>query len=143
MSGGGMYGKGNGADKRPQTFKPGNKYRIMPGEVRNPKGRTPGSRNLIHILKDIFNNEIEVYDPISQKRERKCISEILILQLVAKGLKGDLRALELIINRAEGLPRQEIDAKITSSNEKFDDVSDDELLQKVKMITDKLNEKSK
>mgnify|MGYP001338162491 CR=1 FL=1 len=137
MSSGGLYGFRNGAQKRPQTFKTGNPYRIKPGENRGAgkKGRPKGYVMFSTVLKRIFENEIDVFDPISQKTGKKSIYEILCLQLIAKGLKGDLRALELIMNRTDGLPKQEIDARMSMGNEKFSDISDEEILNKVKLLT--------
>ena len=130
-----------GAAKRPQTFKKGNPYAIKKGENRaqGRQGRPLGFTPLTVVLKRIANNEIDIFDPIAQKQTKKTVGEIIILQLLAKGMKGDIRAIETILNRTDGMPKQEIEASINRGSEKFDHMSDEEVIQRIKQLTPKVN----
>lgn len=84
-----------------------------PGESGNPGGRPPGSRNLRSILNDILDIEVQskglhplTREPMS--REKIPVRELLIIKLVASGLNGNIKAIQDIFDRIDGLPEQNI-----------------------------------
>jgi len=76
--------------------KPPRKNQFKPGQSGNPKGRPKGTRNLKTDLKEELEERISIREnglshPHSKQR-------ILLKALVAKGMKGDVRAIQLVFN---------------------------------------------
>ena len=74
--------------------KPPLKNRFVKGQSGNPKGRPRGSKNLATIVRQVLNAKVSVRE---NGRVRTITArEGLIAQLVREGLRGNLRALELM-----------------------------------------------
>jgi hypothetical protein len=81
--------------------KPPRHTRFKPGESGYPRGRPKGTRNLKTDLADELAERIV----ISEGGRRRAISKqrAMLKQLMAKALKGDVRAASTILDRAERL----------------------------------------
>jgi len=75
-----------------------------PGQSGNPAGRPKGSLNLTTVLKHFLKEKIEV------EKDGKIIKlskdKVLILKLIEKAIKGDIKAIEKVWDRIEGKPIQ-------------------------------------
>ena len=81
--------------------KPPRHTRFKPGESGYPRGRPKGTRNLKTDLADELAERIV----ISERGRQRAISKqrAMLKQLMAKALKGDVRAASTILDRAERL----------------------------------------
>ena len=81
--------------------KPPRHTRFLPGESGNRRGRPKGTRNLQTDLADELAESIV----ISERGRQRAISKqrAMLKQLMAKALKGDVRAASTILDRAEQL----------------------------------------
>lgn len=79
--------------------KPPKHRRFKPGQSGNPGGRQRGSQNLKTLIARIFTTEIET---TGTGRKRKVpIVEALILSQVQLALRGNARAIDSLLDRAE------------------------------------------
>jgi hypothetical protein len=89
------------------------------GEVRNPKGRGKGKQNWSTILKHYMKvvpkldkGTIEFFGledfPAKMKKDTKTVQHIIAARLLSKATKGDLKAIEMLLDRMEGKPTQTI-----------------------------------
>lgn len=88
----------------PQNLKP-----IKKGEVRNPKGRIKGSKNMTTILREILEMKVDYQDPTWKNKQKVTKKYVMIAKIIELAMKGDIRAYENIIDRLEGKPVQQID----------------------------------
>lgn len=72
------------------------------GEVRNPKGRTPGVPNTKTRMKRLFQLVVKQQNPITGQEENFTGAEMLDMALFGKALSGDVNAYKEIIDRVEG-----------------------------------------
>jgi len=78
-------------------------HEFKPGQSGNPAGRKKGTKSLKTILKELLAAQDpggEWSNPIAKKLLQKAFNE------------GDFRSLVEIVNRIEGMPKQEIDQTI-------------------------------
>lgn len=93
------------------------------GEVRNPTGkRGPMVKN---ILKKYFEEKIEKPNPITGDSKMSYL-EACILPQIKKAIKGDLAALNALLDRFEGKPKQAVEVKEKKEDD-FTEMSDGEL----------------
>jgi hypothetical protein len=96
----GGYGKIKPSDN-PKPYKK--------GEVHSPNGRPPKLPDLGILLGKVLGEE----------KDSKTAVEIILMALRAKATKGDIRAAELLLERAYGKVKQEIDQKIEIEEQVF------------------------
>jgi len=72
------------------------------GEVRNPKGRTVGSRNRSTIVKQWLETTKKGRNPITEMAEVLEIQDLMTLALIGKALKGDVNAYRELMDSAYG-----------------------------------------
>jgi hypothetical protein len=89
------------------------------GEVRNPHGRPKGARNLSTVLREMLDTKIDVDMPDGTK-SKKDFRDIIIQKLIKKASTGDLKAIDMIMDRTDGKPCQAVD--VTSLGEKITNV---------------------
>lgn len=80
------------------------------GKSGNPKGRPKKENSLTDILRSKMDDKTEI-----TIKGKKCIlpvGEAIAEKLIQKTLNGNLKAIELIVNRLEGKPLQAIESKI-------------------------------
>jgi hypothetical protein len=78
--------------------------KMKKGETLNPNGRPRKLPELDKLLADVLGEE---KDGISA-------GEVILKAIRAKAAKGDVRAAELLLDRAYGKPKQSLDTTITS-----------------------------
>ena len=89
----------------PENLKPAKK-----GDVRNPKGRgnSPGRAT---ILKKWLEVQAKLKNPITGKIEKGVVEDKVILALISKALKGDVRAIQEIMDTKYGKILQKSEIK--------------------------------
>lgn len=75
------------------------------GESGNPKGRPPKLPELDKLLAQVLGEE----------KDGITAGEVILKAIRAKAAKGDVRAAELLLDRAYGKPRQTLDTTITTT----------------------------
>ena len=75
------------------------KPRWKKGESGNPNGRTKKLPELRELLANVLGDE----------KDGKTAAEAILMALRAKAAKGDVRAAELLLDRAYGKPKQDVD----------------------------------
>ena len=80
------------------------KPRWKKGESGNPNGRPRKLPELDKLLADVLGEE----------KDGVTAGEIILKAIRAKAAKGDVRAAELLLDRAYGKPKQSIDNNITN-----------------------------
>jgi len=124
-------------EKKPFHQGTANLKPIKPGECRNPKGRPKGSKNLTSTLVKLLQRKMPTQDPVTKKTVNRPISEAVIVALVGRALKGEVRAIEQIIDRVEGKVPQAMfgDFGLSKSDENsvynYNDPETRELLKKL------------
>jgi hypothetical protein len=67
-----------------------------PGEVRNPKGKPPGTKNRSTILKKWIEVATKLKNPVTGKDEFGTVEDKVTLALIARALTGDVQAIKEI-----------------------------------------------
>ncbi len=80
----------------PGNKNPPRKGRFKPGASGNPGGRPKGSRNMRTELTQILKEQIAVRE--SGKRKRITRQEAMLLTVLEKALRGDMKAASTIMN---------------------------------------------
>ena len=80
----------------PQNVEP---YKWKKGQSGNPKGQPRKLPELRDLLANVLGDE----------KDGKSAAEAILMALRAKATKGDVRAAELLLDRAYGKPKQDID----------------------------------
>lgn len=78
--------------------KPPKRHQFKPGQSGNSAGRKKGARGLKTDLRAELNAKLAVTENGKTKKLRK--QQVMLKALFAKALKGDVRAIELIISSA-------------------------------------------
>lgn len=96
------------------------------GESGNPAGRPPGAksfRTILETLLDLDASEEEKSDEEIKKMfpdGRVTKREILMTRLLIRALRDpDSKSMERLLNRVDGLPKQSIDHKVESVENKI------------------------
>lgn len=99
------------------------------GEVRNPKGRTVGSRNRSTIVKQWLKMTKKGKNPITEMVEVLEIQDLMTLALIGKALKGDVNAYRELMDSGHGTIEKNVklNANVNSSQ-----MSQEEFLDNLK-----------
>ena len=103
--------------------KPPKSTQFKPGQSGNPRGRSKGTKNLTTDLREEVNEKVNVREGDKINRISKQRATIKALQ--AKALKGDVRAIEKIINLNMNL----IEREEQKDSRRFDSVEDHAIVQ--------------
>ena len=98
--------------------KPPRHSQFRPGRSGNPAGRPKGSKNLATIVKAMLNEEILITENGKSRKVTK--GEAAIMQLLAQGVRGDLRAIKEITSLyhyIEHVDQHEPDSSHTTEND--------------------------
>jgi len=79
--------------------------RFKAGQSGNPKGRPKGGKNFSTLIQEELNNKVNIQE--SGKARRITKREALIKRLSQKGLDGDLKAAQLIIQMVRDMEEKE------------------------------------
>jgi hypothetical protein len=98
------------ATKQPKRKNPipGNKP-FKKGQSGNPNGRPKKLPQLDKLLADILGEE----------KDGKDAATVILMALRAKAVKGDIRAAELLLNRAYGKPKENFNHEIIMEKQVF------------------------
>lgn len=85
---------------------PPKEHQFKPGQSGNPKGRPPKLPELDRLLAEVLDDE----------KDGLTAAKAILLKLRQKAIGGDIRAAEIILNRAYGKPKEslELKAQVTS-----------------------------
>jgi hypothetical protein len=89
---------------------PPKEYQYKKGQTGNPNGRPKGGKNISTYLKLLMDEEMSTTDMFSQKKSmKKTVADIIAVKLIALAIKsnkgkGDLAAINTIMDRLEGKP---------------------------------------
>jgi hypothetical protein len=78
----------------------------------NRAGHPKGQRNLSTILREMLDEKVDVIDEHGNK-VRKQFQDVLVRKLIKKANDGDLRAIQEVFNRLEGMPKQKTEVENT------------------------------
>ena len=81
--------------------KPNPQNQFKPGQSGNPKGRPKKGYSITEWFKNMLASNPEMKDELGKS-------------IMAKALKGDPTALKLVWNYMDGMPKQTIDATVTT-----------------------------
>ncbi len=79
-----------------KTLKP---FQSGPDPRRNTKGRPKGSRNVRTVIKEILKEKILFNGKMTRK------DKVIVMQLLRKAGKGNLKAADMVIDRVDGKSR--------------------------------------
>lgn len=91
------------------------KHEFKKGESGNPKGRPKGTENSKTRLMRLFSLVQSKTNPVTGAKEEFSVLEQMDMALVAKALKGDVRAYNELMDRFEGKPEQTVKNEGVSS----------------------------
>ena len=99
------------------------------GEVRNPKGRTKGSRNRSTVVKYWLETPLKRKNPITGEVEVLEVQDLLTLAQIGKGMKGDTNAYRELMDSGHGKIENNVklNANVNSSQ-----MSQEEFLENLK-----------
>jgi len=86
-----------------------NEQNLIPaqkGEVRNPNGRPKGVLNSKTRLLRLLELVTTTKNPVTGEMEEFSIAEQLDMKIIAKAMKGDIRAYQELLDRLEGRAKQ-------------------------------------
>ena len=87
--------------------KPPKKNQFKKGQSGNPKGRPKKSRNRSTLMEEELNQQIKVKE--GNKTITMSKSEAVVKQLINKGIKGDLRAVKIVLDHLQDIePESEV-----------------------------------
>ena len=97
-----------------------NEQNLIPaqkGEVRNPNGKPKGVLNSKTRLLRLLELVTTTKNPVTGEMEDFSVAEQLDMKIIAKAMKGDIRAYQEILDRLEGRAKQttDINANIQGS----------------------------
>lgn len=81
----------------------------QPGEVRNPKGKPKGTLSAKTLIKKWLASKETIINPITKKPSKMSQLDIMVLKQIEKARKGDTNAFNALMNRAEGMPKQQVE----------------------------------
>jgi hypothetical protein len=98
------------AGKMRQGKNGGQLYTPAKGEVLNPKGRPKGALSAKTIIRKWLEVKQAQKNPFTGKMQKLTQLDIAVLKLIEKARKGDVQALNALLDRMEGKPKQAIES---------------------------------
>ena len=86
-----------------------NLVHFQKGQSGNPNGRPKGVQNSKTRLLRLLELVQKKRNPITGEEEEFTVLELMDMQMIAKALKGDQKAYEVVVDRLEGKPKQTTD----------------------------------
>ncbi len=94
-------------------------------------GRPKGAKNFKTYLQEILDMKLKGIDPFTQKERKIANSEKLALKLFQLAEKGNLKAIEMAVDRLEGKPVQNLALK-DITDEMSDQEATEHYLEEIK-----------
>ena len=91
--------RGDGSDYDVGRGKPPKQTQFKPGQSGNPGGRRKGSLNLRTVLSAVMESEIELVE--NGRRRKVPLVEALLKRQAQEALRGQIRALDSLLDRYE------------------------------------------
>lgn len=122
--------------------KPPIEHQFKPGQSGNPAGKPKGTRTLTAILRDIVDsNAGKIFgDKIPAEMKGKTCGELLMLKLIALGIKDDRIAIGDVIDRLEGRPLQKQEVKTDIRMIEVEIVPPKEIAETVPELVDEIKD---
>ena len=96
------------------------KNQFKKGQSGNPKGRPKKSRNRSTLMEEELNQQIKVKE--GNKTITMSKSEAVVKQLINKGIKGDLRAVKIVLDHLQDIePESKVAQSISANDRKIID----------------------
>jgi hypothetical protein len=112
--------------------KPPKHSRFKPGQSGNPKGRKPGSRNVMTLLEETLFDPVKVR--VNGKVRRVPAIQACLLNLRNQAIKGDPRALDRVVRLASLYHSAQPDSSSAATPEAVDAAADLALLQELQRM---------
>jgi len=80
-----------------------------PGKSGNPRGNYKGTEHSSTRLKRLLHLTQNLANPITGEKEDFTVLEQIDIQMIQKARAGDLKAINLLLDRLEGKPKESID----------------------------------
>lgn len=92
-------------------------------------GRKKGTLNQTTLLKKLIYENFKHQNPLTKKTENKKIVEWVNIAWIVKAMKGDMRAIESLIDRMDGKVPNKVEGKmgVELTIEELEKMSDEEL----------------
>lgn len=93
-----------------------NEQNLIPakkGEIRNPKGRGKGVLNSKTRLLKLLELVTETKNPVTGEIEEFTIAEQLDMKIIAKAMRGDIKAYQELLDRLEGKAKQSTELEVS------------------------------
>ena len=92
-------------------FKKGNTEGFKKGKSGNPKGRPKGRLDSATIIRKWLETPVALVNPETGEKERGTLFDEVIMGIIKKAKKGDSRAFDALLDRAEGRVTQKHEIK--------------------------------
>ena len=76
---------------------------------RPTKPSVPTGPQLRTILKRVLNTSLDLDNPITREKMNMTVAEAIVLQLIKRGLEGNLAAISTILDRSDGKMTEKLD----------------------------------
>lgn len=96
---------------------PPKETQFKPGQSGNPAGKPKGIPNSATRMRRLLELTQNLTNPVTGDIEGFTVMEQLDMKLIQMARGGDLRAIQEILNRLEGRPRESVD--VTTGGEKI------------------------
>jgi hypothetical protein len=120
--------KGGGRGSHPNSR--ANLKPVAPGEVRNPAGRTPGTKDRATLLRKWLEVELELLNPVTREKQQGTVEDEVVLALIAKARKGDVSAIREVLDSMYGKVKDR-----TEHSFDFSQLSDEEIKQGEQLLS--------
>jgi hypothetical protein len=106
--------------------KPPRHTRFEPGRSGNPRGRSPGAKNMKTLLSKALRELVVVTEPGGRRKVSK--REAIVTQLVNRSAKADYRAIQILLGMLRDI---EGDSDAHSSDAAFTE-ADQQIIQRIR-----------
>jgi len=86
-----------------------------PGEIRNPKGKPKGTKNMATVIREILDTKLTLKEhPITKKAGVKMtVREMITLAMVKEAQQGNVSAYKELTDRLEGKVKDKLDLEVS------------------------------
>ena len=103
---------------------------VKPGQILNPKGRGKGGISMTTLLKRMLKTKEDIRDKDGHVILRASRKRLMLLKWMEKAIKGDIRAIEGIVERVEGKVKTTGELTLKNGNASLTDEQLEEIVKK-------------